>query len=47
MAAALWERTGSFSETPSEMATPLRQLLKMVCVHMLLESFPVDRLIWI
>lgn len=31
-AAAPWEKTGSFSKTPSETASPLRQQLKMVCV---------------
>lgn len=31
-AAAPWEMTGSFSKTPSETATSLRQQLKMVCV---------------
>lgn len=45
-AAAPWEKTGSFSETQSETATPLRQLLKTVCVLIIcFESFHVDQLI--
>lgn len=44
--AAPWEKTGPFSETPSETATPLRQPLKTVCVSICcFESFDANQLI--